>query len=61
MLLSSWQKKPSVKLCKRETMSLVSLVERAQPGVKVFPQLALLDTSSQNSEHPPISMDLNKK
>lgn len=42
-------------------MSLVSLVERAQPGVKVFPQLALLDTSSQNSEHPPISMDLNKK
>lgn len=44
-LLSSWQRKPSVKLSKRGTTSLVSLVERAQPGVKaVFPLFASPDT-----------------
>lgn len=44
-LLSSWQKKPSVKLFKRGTTSLVTLVERAQSGIKaVFPPLAFPDT-----------------
>lgn len=33
-LLSSWHKKPSVKLFKRGTTSLVNLVGMAQPGVK---------------------------
>lgn len=38
-LLSSWQKKPSAKLFKRGTTSLVSLVEMDQPGVKAdFPK-----------------------
>lgn len=44
-LLSNWQKQPSVKLLKTGSMSLVSLVERAQPGVKaVFLPFAFLNT-----------------
>lgn len=44
-LQSSWQKKPSVKVFEKGTSSLVSLIERAQPGIKaVFPPLVFLDT-----------------